>query len=81
MRFAGQTFRAQRQTMPRQRSESGYVPDFAAPASVSGIERAMTNMPEENVSKFAFTSMPEMSISPFNLPEFNEQQFQANGRI
>jgi hypothetical protein len=81
MRFAGQNFRAQRQTMPRQRAESGSVPTFAAPASVSGLERAMINMPEKNASTFAFTAMPEMSITPFNLPEFNEQQFKPSGRI
>ena len=81
MRFAGQRFRSPRHGMPNQRAESGYVADFNAASTVSGLEPAMTAMPEKNVQSMAFTAMPEMGKSPFNLPEFNESAFQAPGRI
>ena len=81
MRFAGQRFRSQRQGMPKQRAQSGYVGDFTAGATVQGLESSMTAMPEKNIQSMAFTAMPEMSTQPFNIPEFNEPSFQARGRI
>ena len=77
MRFAGQRRWSQRQSMPKQRADSGYVSDFTSPASVQGISPVMTNMRDINAQSMAFTAMPEMSVQPFNIPDFNEAQFRA----
>jgi len=77
MRFAGQRFRSPRQGMPNQRAESGYVPDFTAPASVQGTSPVMLNMRDVNAAGMAFTSMPEFNNAPAVMPEWNEAQFRA----
>ena len=81
MRYAGQRFRLPGVRMPNQRADSGSISDYSAPVNVQGISSPRTNMPEANPTGKAFTAMPEIGMSPYNLPEFNEPEFQAKRRI
>ena len=77
MRFAGQRFRSQRQGMPKQRAESGYVGDFTANTTVQGLEQSMAQMPEKNARSMALTEFPNMGESPFSIGNFQEPEFRA----
>ena len=77
MRFAGQRFRSQRQGMPKQRADSGYVGDFKASTAVQGLEQSMAQMPEKNVRSMSLTEFPDMSQSPFSAGNFQEPEFRV----
>ena len=81
MRFAGQRFRSQRQSMPKQRASSGYVGNFTARPTVQGLEPAMVSMPEVNAGSMAVTKWPDMGESPFSIGNFSEPEFRAPSRI
>ena len=77
MRFAGQRFRSQRQGMPKQRAESGYVGEYNGRVSIEGLEQSMAQMPEKNARSMALTEFPNMGESPFSAGNFSEPEFRV----
>ena len=81
MRFAGQRFRAQRQSQPKFKAQRGQAESGRSAYVNPTGTGAMTEMKEVNANQMAFTQMPDMSNPDFNIGNFSEPEFRAPSRI